>query len=586
MARGFLSGALVGGVVSLGAGSVASVMAPLHAPMQNLPPVVSDRAPAGGDAPQVAVAVAETPAPSVDTAVATQTAPRVTAPQQDTVGNLAQTTAPTANVPIIGEVAELAPPADQARAGAIALAAEDPVLPNPLALAPMVPQGAEAVTVDTAPAARPVPAPIENADLSEETADEIVAEALAKARKAQPQSGADDAEMVQTTVGSDSTGTSETTEAKTGAPVTESAGAETDPVSKEAEQPGTKVDADRAETAVTQNTEDAAAGTSESQADPAPQTAQTETTALDLPKVEAPGETDTTADAGETAQVAALAPEARPRIGTPATTLTDRATNVTVNRLVKPAPDVARVEQATIITDSPSGDDMRPIAKFAQAFANPEGKPLMGIVLIDDGSGPIAGAPGIAALRSFPYTLSFAVDSTLPDAAERAALYRSEGFEVLAMVDLPQGAQPVDVETTLAATLSQMPEVVGLLEGTGEGVQASREVADQVTAVLAQSGHGLLTQSKGLNTMPKLARKEGVPADTVFRDFDSAGQTATVIRRFLDQAAFKAGQEGGVVMLGRLRPDTISALLLWGLQDRAGKVALAPISAVLTREAP
>ncbi len=57
-----------------------------------------------------------------------------------------------------------------------------------------------------------------------------------------------------------------------------------------------------------------------------------------------------------------------------------------------------------------------------------------------------------------------------------------------------------------------------------------------------------------------------------------------MIRRFLDQAAFKAGQEGAVIMLGRLRPDTISALLLWGLQDRANSVALVPVSAVLTRE--
>nr|WP_320179439.1 divergent polysaccharide deacetylase family protein [Roseovarius pacificus] len=73
-----------------------------------------------------------------------------------------------------------------------------------------------------------------------------------------------------------------------------------------------------------------------------------------------------------------------------------------------------------------------------------------------------------------------------------------------------------------------------------------------------------------------------MPSTTVFRDFDAKGQDATVIRRFLDQAAFKAGQdENGVVMVGRLRPDTISALLLWGLQDRASSVALAPVSAVL-----
>ena len=54
------------------------------------------------------------------------------------------------------------------------------------------------------------------------------------------------------------------------------------------------------------------------------------------------------------------------------------------------------------------------------------------------------------------------------------------------------------------------------------------------------------------------------------------------MRRFLDQAAFRAAQEeAGVIMMGRVRPDTISALLLWGLQDRASRVALAPVSAIL-----
>jgi polysaccharide deacetylase 2 family uncharacterized protein YibQ len=190
----------------------------------------------------------------------------------------------------------------------------------------------------------------------------------------------------------------------------------------------------------------------------------------------------------------------------------------------------------------------------------------------------------LAALRSFPYPLSFAVDSTLPNAAERVKIYREAGFEVLALVDLPEGAQPSDAETAFAATLDRIGPVVGVLEGTESGFQGSRALADQVTDILAQSGHGLVTQDKGLNTMPKLARKAGVPADPVFRDFDSKYQTARVIRRFLDQAAFRAGQEGAVIMLGRLRPDTISALLLWGLQDRASDVALVPISAVLLRE--
>ena len=160
-------------------------------------------------------------------------------------------------------------------------------------------------------------------------------------------------------------------------------------------------------------------------------------------------------------------------------------------------------------------------------------------------------------------------------------VYRAEGFEVLAMVDLPEAAEPSDAETTLAVAFQRMPQVVGVLEGVGAGLQPNRDVADQVTEILAQGGYGLVSQDKGLNTMPKLAVKEGVPASPIFRDFDSKDQTPTVIRRFLDQAAFKAGIEGSVIMLGRMRPETISALLVWGLQDRANQVALAPISAVL-----
>ena len=73
------------------------------------------------------------------------------------------------------------------------------------------------------------------------------------------------------------------------------------------------------------------------------------------------------------------------------------------------------------------------------------------------------------------------------------------------------------------------------------------------------------------------------PAETVYRDLDAKGEDALAIRRVLDQAALKSGTEGGVIATGRLRADTISALLLWGLQDRARRVALVPVSAVLTR---
>jgi polysaccharide deacetylase 2 family uncharacterized protein YibQ len=49
----------------------------------------------------------------------------------------------------------------------------------------------------------------------------------------------------------------------------------------------------------------------------------------------------------------------------------------------------------------------------------------------------------------------------------------------------------------------------------------------------------------------------------------------------LDQATRKARSDGTVIMIGRLRSETIKALILWGLQDRVNHVALAPISTVL-----
>ena len=212
----------------------------------------------------------------------------------------------------------------------------------------------------------------------------------------------------------------------------------------------------------------------------------------------------------------------------------------------------------------------------AEEFTAPEGRPLMSIVLIDD-----AVAIGAEALESFPYPLTFAISPQDPNAAEKTQARRAAGFEVLMLADLPREATPQDAETAMAVWIQQMPQAVGILEGVQTGFQGSRALADQMVAVMQDSGFGMVTQNNGLNTVQKLALRDGMPSGVVFRDFDGAGQNPRAIRRFLDQAAFRARQEGAVIMLGRLRPDTISALLLWGLQDRASQVGLAPISAGL-----
>lgn len=267
------------------------------------------------------------------------------------------------------------------------------------------------------------------------------------------------------------------------------------------------------------------------------------------------------------------APIIRPSIGRPATSLVDR-----------PAPGEAAAQSDT------AAEPAIPLRRNAVGFDDSDGRPLLAIVLIDRGDSAI----GFEALQEFPYPLTFAVDATRPDAAEAAARYRDAGFEVMALVDLAPDSSPQDAEIAMEASLSAVPDAVAVMEGDATGFQENRQVSEQVAAILGQRGYGLVMLPNGFNTAQRQAARLGVPSATVFRDFDGAGQDAAAIRRFLDQGAFRAGQQAeglgvegdgnGVIMMGRLRPDTISALLLWGLQDRAQRVALAPVSAVLDSE--
>jgi polysaccharide deacetylase 2 family uncharacterized protein YibQ len=115
----------------------------------------------------------------------------------------------------------------------------------------------------------------------------------------------------------------------------------------------------------------------------------------------------------------------------------------------------------------------------------------------------------------------------------------------------------------------------------GAEFQASGATATQVAQVLVEGGHGLVSLPQGLNTGHKSALKAGVPAGLVFRELDNDGQSPDVIRRFLDNAAFKARQERGVILLGHARAETLQALIEWSLGNRARSVAIAPVSAVL-----
>jgi len=287
-----------------------------------------------------------------------------------------------------------------------------------------------------------------------------------------------------------------------------------------------------------------------------------------LPATDEPEPGNASADASPRDAQMAQASGQAPRSGI----IGNIAKDIETNRL----PSVGVAPEKVSRANRPA--QTRAIIANAADFDNSGGKPLMAIVLIDEGTSPVM----LQALNTFPYPLSFAVDASAPDAAARMTRYRDAGFEVLAIADLPEGADARDTETVMQTVFDAVPEAVGILEGTRGGLQISRAASEQLAPILLERGHGLVLFPKGLETAPKLIAREGVPTGTIFRDIDSQDQSAATIRRVLDQAAFKAARdEGGVILLGRLRADTISALLLWGLQDRASSVALAPVSAVL-----
>ena len=279
------------------------------------------------------------------------------------------------------------------------------------------------------------------------------------------------------------------------------------------------------------------------------------------------GEAETAPETGET-----FAPEPAPTFqlqGDTAALPTLEGSGVIIRR-----PGAAQTEEVS--QDQPA-QIVPALERFAAEHDNPEGKPLLSVILIDDDMMPGASA----ALAGLPFPVTIALDPSVAGVAERMAAYRAAGLEVAAVVDLPRGAAPSDVEIAFAAYFAALPEAVLVLDGGEGGLQADAAVTRQAIEILAADGRGLVTVSQGLNQALREAERAQVPAAVIYRDLDSENQDAQVIRRFLDQAAFQARKESGVVLLGRLRPNTISALILWGTANRAGQVSVAPASAAL-----
>ncbi len=284
-------------------------------------------------------------------------------------------------------------------------------------------------------------------------------------------------------------------------------------------------------------------------------------------------ETASTAPAPSgTPQTSAVAPSAPlPRVGLTGTIAGAMPTGTSAVQVRRPGDDTAVVPEAAQTADLPA------LERYAAPFDAAETRPLMALILIDDGT--LDAGPDL--LRGIPFPITVALKPGRADAAAAMAAYRAAGVELVAMAQLPAGAQPADVEVSYGAAFAALPETVALLDAGSGGLQDDRGATTQAMAILAADGRGFITGSGLLNPALRAAERSAVPSGEIFRDLDGQGQDARAIRRFLDNAAFQARRESGVILLARLRPETISALILWGTANRDGQVAFAPVSAVL-----
>jgi polysaccharide deacetylase 2 family uncharacterized protein YibQ len=236
-----------------------------------------------------------------------------------------------------------------------------------------------------------------------------------------------------------------------------------------------------------------------------------------------------------------------------------------------PEVDAAATEPEEVAPDA----ETPAILRHAVAFENPDLRPVMAIVLFHDR--PVL--PGAETGSDLPVPVSFAVDAGLVEAGAVADAYRAAGREILIVPTLPPGAAATDVEVALQVNMDVMPEAVALMDLPEGGFQSEREAVAQVVAAAARTGHGLVTFPRGLNMAQQMADRAGVPARPVFRMIEAGSPEAAL--RTLEQAAFRARQEGTVILVGEAEPATVEAIRRWTEANPGSDVLFAPISAAL-----
>lgn len=266
----------------------------------------------------------------------------------------------------------------------------------------------------------------------------------------------------------------------------------------------------------------------------------------------------------------------------PVPTIENPVSNVVTNRLPSVvSPEGASATQNETEVLALDASEVGALRAYAAPFADVPATGMFSVIFID------AGAQGMALdeLLQLEIPFSIAVDPSAAGAAETAKAYRDAGIEVLAIAnDLPQSAGPSDVAVALGGYFDVLDQAIGLLDPLDGRIQNNRDLLQPVLGAIRDTGHGLVTYDRGLNTAQQAARREGIASATVFRQLDADQEQAPRIKRYLSRAAFTASKDGAVVVVGHSYPDTVKAVLEWALDEKTADLSVVPVSQVMLRE--
>ena len=267
--------------------------------------------------------------------------------------------------------------------------------------------------------------------------------------------------------------------------------------------------------------------------------------------------------------------------------------------ILSPVPDPGLIEQTSVGPLPRIGDDGRlPWQVYAKPFDNRDTRPRIAIIMSGLG---LSGAATQAAIQGLPGGVSLAFQPFADDLQQWIRLARAAGHEVY--LNLPM--EPVDFPASdpgpralfvayapeenierLEWALSRVSGYVGLLNHMGSRFTTSREAMMPVMTTLEKRGLAFVDARVSARSVASiLATEQRVPRAINDRFLDAREVSRDTVDARLAELEGIAGEVGVAVGIGQAFPVTIERIREWAATLNGKGIVLAPVSAVLDRQA-